>query len=131
MFPVTGGAVGYQGSLSRSHPNYLSLRREQDLFLNIIDPPKPLFMPASFHTFLEFADCQWSQGGKLLIHCNQGESRAPSLALLFLAKRRFALDDRSYATARDQFTRLFPKYRPGPGIQEFLSANWAVFGMRR
>ena len=35
--------------------------------------------------FLEFSNKHWRQGKKLLIHCNQGESRAPSLALLFVA----------------------------------------------
>lgn len=126
--PCHRQAVGYQGSLRSSHSNYLALLREQDLFLNLIDSPKPLFKAASFSTFLDFADTQWRQGRQLLIHCNQGESRAPSLALLLLAKRCSALDDSSYAAARAQFTRLFPNYRPGAGIQEYLSANWAALG---
>ena len=85
--PCHQRAVGYQGSLVSSHANYLVLNRGRDLYLNLIDPPKPLFMPASFIAFLGFADAEWTAGRKLLIHCNLGESRAPSLALLFLAKR--------------------------------------------
>jgi predicted protein tyrosine phosphatase len=63
------------------------LEREYDLYLNIIDPPVPLFKPPLFSSFLVFADKHWRSGKKLLIHCNQGESRAPSLALLFLEKK--------------------------------------------
>jgi len=52
----------------------------------MIDPPEPLFMMPIFTEFLKFAKDKWDSGKKLLIHCNRGESRAPSLALLFLAK---------------------------------------------
>jgi hypothetical protein len=116
--------VGYQGSLPKSHPNYLVLNRAQDLYLNLIDPPVPLFQPASFVAFLRFADTEWAAARKLLIHCNQGESRAPSLALLFLAKRRAVLDDSSYSAARVGFERLYPHYKPGAGIQNYFSTNW-------
>jgi hypothetical protein len=126
--PCHQRAVGYRGSLPQSHPNYLALDQGWDLFLNLIDPRGPLFMPASFITFLDFADVHWEAGRKLLIHCNQGESRAPSLALLFLAKNRSALDNGSYLAARTQFEHLYPNYRPGSGIQVFLSTHWDGLG---
>lgn len=44
--------VGYRGSLAASHPNYLVLQREHDLYLNIIDPPVPLFKAETFERFL-------------------------------------------------------------------------------
>src|SRR5882762_8838896 len=103
--PCHQRAVGYQGSLPNTHANYLVLSNGQDLFLNIIDPRKPLFMPASFNVFLSFADREWLVRRKLPIHCNQGESRAPSLALLFLAKCRQALDNSSYAAAKMGFEK--------------------------
>ena len=83
--PCHQHSVGYRGKLANTHPNYLGLEKENDLFLNIIDPAVPLFMPPLFTAFLEFSNKHWRQGKKLLIHCNQGESRAPSLALLFVA----------------------------------------------
>ncbi|MHB1798537.1 MAG: hypothetical protein ACYCUI_09570 [Vulcanimicrobiaceae bacterium] len=126
--PCHQRAVGYRGSLPSTHPNYLALSNSQNLFLNIIDPPKPLFMPASFDVFLSFADREWLVGRKLLIHCNQGESRAPSLALLFLAKRRSALSNSSYSAARLEFERLYPAYNPSLGIQAYLTGNWHELG---
>lgn len=122
--PCHQRAVGYQGSLPGTHANYLVLSNGQDLFLNLIDPPKPLFMPASFDAFLSFSDREWLAGRKLLIHCNQGESRAPSLALLFLAKRRRALNNNSYPAARLDFEKLYPGYKPGLGIQTYLTQKW-------
>ncbi len=124
-------AIGYQGSLPSTHPNYLVLARGQNLNQNLIDPPKPLFMPASFDAFLAFADQEWLAGRTLLVHCNQGESRAPSLALLFLAKRRSALDNGSYTAARGQFEKLYPTYKPGLGIQTYFDSKWGELGVSR
>lgn len=122
--PCHQRAVGYQGSLPSSHANYLALRSGQNLYLNLIDPPRPLFMPGSFETFLEFAKQEWFAGRKLLIHCNQGESRAPSLALLFLAKCVHVIDKSSYQAARLEFEKLYPSYKPGLGIQAYLAKSW-------
>jgi hypothetical protein len=122
--PCHQRAVGYRGSLKNIHPNYLILLDGPDLFMNIIDPPVPLFMPDLFTSFLSFSDEQWLDGRKLLIHCNQGESRAPSLALLFLSKCRSALNDNSYESAREEFELQYPSYNPGKGIQTYLSQHW-------
>lgn len=124
--PCHQRAVGYQGSLPTSHPNYLVLQRDHDLYLNIIDPPEPLYKAETFERFLAFARTKYDSGASVLIHCNQGESRAPSLALLFLAKHIGALPDSSYEDAKRAFERLFPTYQPGKGIQRFLAENWSV-----
>lgn len=124
--PCHQQAVGYRGSLPASHSNYLVLQRDHDLYLNIIDPPVPLFKAETFERFLAFARTKYDSGASVLIHCNQGESRAPSLALLFLAKHIGALPDSSYEDAKRAFERLFPTYRPGKGIQRFLAENWSA-----
>ncbi len=126
--PCHQNAVGYRGKLPSDHPNYLVLEQENDLFLNIIDPPVPLFMPPLFSRFLEFSEKHWSRGQKLLIHCNQGESRAPSLAMLFLAKRISAISNKSYEAAREEFEKIYPSYNPGKGIVTYFSKNWGVLG---
>lgn len=118
--------VGYRGSLPNHHPNYLVLRRGQDLFLNLVDPPVPLFKPESFIAFMSFAREYYDRGSSLLIHCNQGESRAPSLALVFLAKHLKVIPEESFAVAHAAFVGLYRAYRPGVGLQRFLTDNWAM-----
>lgn len=125
--PCHQRAVGYQGSLRSNHPNYLVLEEENNLYLNIVDPPQPLFMPPLFTAFLSFAKKEWEKTKKVLIHCNQGESRAPSLALLFLAKYAKAIAGDSYEMAKSNFVSIFPSYRPGQGIQIYLSKHWDEF----
>ena len=122
--PCHQTAVGYRGSLDKSHANYLILEKDRDLYMNLIDPPVPLFKLESFRHFLEFGSRHWSEGMNILIHCNKGESRAPSLALLLLAKRLGVIDAQSYDDARTQFVEAFHGYSPGQGICTFLQDHW-------
>ena len=122
--PCHQRAVGYRGSLPKDHPNYLWLRQGADLYLNMIDPPVPLFPDELFQVFLPFGREAWDSGGTLIIHCNQGESRAPSLAMIFLAKDVGSLPNDSFDVARREFVQRFPGYAPGRGIEKYLTSNW-------
>lgn len=125
--PCHQRAVGYRGSLPQSHPNYLVLKKENDLYLNMIDPPQPLFMMPLFTEFLKFTMRNWKTGKTVFIHCNKGESRAPSLALLFLAKGLKSIRAKSYEEAKEDFMKIYPHYMPGAGIQIYLRNNWDKF----
>jgi predicted protein tyrosine phosphatase len=117
--------VGYTtATISKKHPNYLVLERGHHLYLNLIDPPQPLFMMPSFAAFLLFVDREITDR-EVLIHCNQGESRAPSLTLLYMAKRLGMLPSDSYASADDAFRAKF-SYNPTSGIRIWLTNNWAM-----
>ena len=125
--PCHQKAVGYRGSLPPTHPNRLVLERGNDLYLNMIDPPQPLFMPPLFTGFLEFGSRHWDAGRTLLVHCNLGESRAPSLAMLFLAKHLHVIGGSDFDTARTDFLVIFTRYAPGLGIQIYLREHWHEF----
>ena len=122
--PCHQRAVGYKGNLDSSHPNYLVLQSGNNLYLNMIDPPVPLFKPALFTEAMWFAKQHWDAGRAVLFHCNQGLSRAPSLALLYLAKVRRVLSGDTYEAARSDFERLYEFYEPGKGIANYLKENW-------
>jgi hypothetical protein len=122
-YPCHRRSVGNETrSISRDCPHYLVLKRGHQPYLNIIDPPLPLFMMPTFAAFLRFVDREIKERD-VLIHCNQGESRAPSLALLYMAKRLSALPNDSYNMAATEFRRRFP-YNPGRGIATWLTKNW-------
>lgn len=115
-------------TLPKDHPHYLALERGHHLYLNLIDPPVPLFQKESFAIFFDFMDRQAGSGRPVIIHCNKGESRAPSLTLLYMAKRGLIAGD-SFETARRTFEEKFP-YKPGKGIEIFLTENWDALGAR-
>lgn len=110
--------------VSKEHVNYLDFRREDHLYLNMIDPQVPLFMMGTFDAFLTFMDEMWTRDKKVLIHCNMGMSRSPSLALVFLSKRLKAITDVSYMEAMHQYREIDPDYFPSNGIRIWLTQNW-------
>ena len=126
--PCHKQAVGYRGNLDKTHPNYLVLEGERDLYLNMIDPPVPLFKPELFSAALRFADRHWNDGRKVLFHCNEGRSRAPSLILLYGAKVRSFFSNASFAEARRDFEGLYDIYLPGCGISTYLTEHWDEIG---
>ena len=121
--PCHQRALGYKGNLQQNHPNYLVYENGNHLFLNMIDPREPLFMPPLFVASLDFIEKHISKR-KVLIHCNLGFSRSPSIALLYLAKRAKVICGESYRKATQDFVKLFPHYRPGRGITLYLQLYW-------
>lgn len=130
-FPCHAERCG--AKIGRESRSYLSFREGNQLFLNMIDLPKPLFPRQLFDAFLAFMGDVFPGGSNsarkhVLIHCNQGESRAPSLALLFLAKRLFRVSNASYDEAWDEFEKLIgTQYCPSQGIEDWLRENWGIF----
>lgn len=72
----------------------------------------------------------------VLITCNKGQSRSPSLGMVYLAKCTNELSERvtsddgfvyskpTYQEARERFMKLYPFYLPGQGITQFLIEHW-------
>lgn len=123
--PCHQRALHYRGNLSETHPNYLTYEKDNHLFLNMIDPPQPLFKPSLFSHSLDFIEKHISNQ-QVLIHCNHGLSRSPSLALLYLSKRAGTVSGKDFTNARNEFTQIFPPFKPGIGISLYLQKNWNV-----
>ncbi|MEO8287121.1 MAG: dual specificity protein phosphatase [Chloroflexota bacterium] len=112
----------------KGHPEYLFARRGNRLIMNIVDAPNPAFFAKEMiDVALDFIDEMLGQGLKVLVHCNQGESRSPSIALLYLASRKRTLPIVSLEAAEDQFRLVYPNYNPKSGIHGFLSLYWGSY----
>lgn len=109
----------------KNHPNYIYFEKDNHLSLNWVDGAAYLYNWSGTKTFvdvLNFID-KWIQTRKVLVHCDQGFSRSPTLCLLYLSKRGKKIEDSSYDNAKNDFIRFFPQYNPG-GIGEFIRTNW-------
>ena len=117
--------VGYTGSLPSNHPEYLISEGQDHLFLNMVDMQQPL-LPKFAHPIikraLEFIE-ENIPSKKVLIHCNLGESRAPSIALVYLATKR-KIKNTTLQDAYIDFIKLYPGYTPGTGIYLYMQNNW-------
>ena len=116
--------LGKARALPKSHPHYLYYRSGDHLYLNLVDSNQPLFMPQSFSIFLDFMQEMYDEGKTILIHCNMGFSRSPSLALLFLAKRLRVISDELYNRAVVDYAKLDANFFPGAGLRYFMTFNW-------
>jgi hypothetical protein len=118
-------AVGYKGSLPSTHPNYLIYENGAHLFLNMVDMPNellPKFTNPIFNCSMNFINRE-IQNKKILIHCNMGQSRSPSIGLAYLAITG-VISNNSYETAIKEFKVFYPEYLPGAGIMLYMRHNW-------
>ncbi|MCG2611813.1 dual specificity protein phosphatase family protein [Flavobacterium sp. SM15] len=122
--PCHRKALGYTGRTADvNHPEYLIAHRERKIILNMIDPPTgKYFENIMFESSLAFINENLEKGNKVLIHCNQGISRSPSIGLLYLATKG-KIRNENFIVAEEDFKKIYPDYSPS-GIKEFLSLNW-------
>jgi predicted protein tyrosine phosphatase len=125
--PCHRKALSYRGRTpEKNHPEYLIAYRERRIILNMIDPPTgKYFENILFEKSLEFINEQLEKGNKVLIHCNQGVSRSPSIGLLYLATKG-KIENKSFELAKEDFQKIYPNYKPS-GIREFLTENWSHY----
>lgn len=125
--------LGYTGrGAPKNHPEYLIARREKTLFLNLVDADNPAYIPKEIvDAALDWIDEGLRSGKRVLVHCNQGESRSPGIGLLYMASRTETLPRTSLADAEACFKNLYPPYNPKPGIRGFLLQYWDHYTKQR
>jgi predicted protein tyrosine phosphatase len=121
--------LGYKGRAApKTDPRYLFARQDRRLYLNLIDADNPDYIPMEIvDVAIAFVDEGMQSGGQVLIHCNLGESRAPSLGLLYLASRVGSIATTTLQDAENDFRRLYPGYNPKGGMRGFLLQNWNTY----
>ncbi|MDD5354932.1 MAG: dual specificity protein phosphatase [Candidatus Omnitrophica bacterium] len=94
---------------------YLPIEVKEDLYLNIIDRPNPRFYTPLFDVALDFIYKKIKENKRVLVHCNKGLSRSPTLAIAYVCKFR-GVDIKRWPDV------LLKKidYNPSPGMFEFL-----------
>jgi len=117
--------VGYRGNLAPSLPNYLIYENDNNLFLNLVDMDRELLSKYThpiMKSALNFIRSH-IKTEKILVHCNQGQSRSPSIGLVYLAQNG-NISSNSYINAKEEFVEIYPEYLPGKGLELYLHKNW-------
>lgn len=90
-----------------------------EMALNMVDAENPrYFSDDMINAGLDFITERLADGDPVLVHCNAGLSRSPSMAFLWMFEHGWLDDDFRYAVP--QFKELYPDYMPGNGIWEYL-----------
>ena len=109
--------VGYRGNLPSTHPDYALKRIENEMALNLVDMDRfsenyLSFNRDMFTTAVSFLNEHRLQGYKILIHCNQGESRVPTIGLLYIGRLgtfEYADLDKSVQKLRKVYLAYMPQ----------------------
>lgn len=106
----------------KDSPYYIVFRDGNHLYLNWVDEPTGnYFQVETFIEALNFID-EYIKDKKIFIHCDLGQSRSPTLAMVYLAKRAGYLPN-NFNGALSQFQAEYPEYNPS-GIIKFIQLNW-------
>lgn len=126
--PWHRSALGYTGrAAAKDDPEYLIARRDNKLILNLVDAPKAEFFNKDIiDAALDFIEEQQKIGKKVLVVCNQGESRSTSIALLYLIKYGFIKSD-TLEDCEAEFLELYPNYNPGAGMRGFVKEHFEEY----
>ena len=106
-------------------PCYLICQKDTVMSVNWVDAAERFYdwKGIGLATFRKILDFIQSQTKKVYIFCDQGQSRSPSVALLYLAKRLKVIRDENFDVAMQDFLLLYPHYNPG-GIKDFIRHHW-------
>ena len=125
--PYHRQALQYTGRAApKTHPEYLIARREGKLILNLVDVDNVAYISQ------EIIDAAISEiernikERKVLVHCNQGQSRSATIGLLYLAHIGI-ITNSSFIEAEQEFKSLYPQYSPANGMREFANLNWKKY----
>lgn len=120
-------SLRYTTQAAPKGPNYLAVKKGGSLLsLNFIDANDPNFVPLEMVSKgLEFIDARLVAGDKVLIACNQGHSRGPTTAMLYLRSIGELMGN--FVASERMFRTLYPEYDPGIGLRQFARSNWDTF----
>ncbi len=95
-----------------------------ELYINWEDlPDSDYFDILTFNQVLFWMKYYYSGDQKILVHCDWGQSRSPTLVLVFMSKVLKVLPD-NFFDALEEFKILYPEYVTPSGISKFVKANW-------
>jgi len=123
--PYHREALGYSGQgAPKDHKEYLIARRGDRLCLNLVDVSDPQYVRKEIiDAAIAFIREQLDAGKNVLVHCNQGHSRGPTIGMLWAAPHL----PFSFEQAVEAFRERYPDYQPAGGMLGFAIEHWPTY----
>jgi hypothetical protein len=129
--PYHRQALGYTGrAASKDHPEYLIARRPGRLILNLVDAADVNYIPAQIIDAALGDIHQNIASSKVLVHCNQGMSRSPTIVFLYLLKFTDVFRRQDHDEDVRDFLKIYPPYAPAQGMADYVRLNWVKYSSR-
>lgn len=111
------------GKKTPDHPDYLYKDMGNEIYLNMIDGKDPKYIHDDMiNAAVSFIDRK-IRDHNVFIYCSKGQSRAPSLAMIYMMDKGLITKDRAGILA---FHRLYPGYLPGEGIKKYITHRYGL-----
>lgn len=122
-------------AMPKDEPEYLFAERDHALYLNLIDARDVKYiLDEVINKALDFIDKEIADGRDVIIACNKGESRSPSIALMWIIKKMWLIEnnriDRNISGDYliSVFKTLFYReYNPSNGMKEYVKKFWKEY----
>lgn len=126
--PYHRDALGYKGrGAPKDSPEYFFAYRGSDLILNLVDAASSQYIPKQIiEEAIHFID-KYIGESKILVHCNQGQSRSAVIGLLYL-HHIGEISTRDFRQAEKEYSKYYPWYEPNNGMRMFAAENWDNYG---
>ncbi|MDR3488598.1 MAG: hypothetical protein P4M05_27300 [Bradyrhizobium sp.] len=124
--------LGYtEAGAPKNNPEYLIARRPGRLFLNLVDAPNVAYIPSEIIDAALAAIHQNIASSKILVHCNLGQSRSPSIAFLYLVKFSGVFGEQDCEGALRSFQEFYPPFAPARGMADYVRLNWLRYSSNK
>jgi hypothetical protein len=108
--------LGYATQGAPPGKDYFFVYKQNRLALNLLDSDDPNFIPDKIiQEALKCIGEQLSKGKKVLVACNQGMSRGPTVAMIYM--RSIGDLPPRFREAYKIFKGIYDKYSPGLGME--------------
>lgn len=125
-FVTHQSVIGWKGrGCDPKHPHYLFKREEDAIYLNMIDGTEPKYVnDEMINPALDFIHQHLSSGNEVFVYCSLGESRSPSIALMYLLEND--LIEKSANTLNFFKNQYYPQYNPKSGNLLYIKRRWGI-----
>lgn len=125
-FVTHQSAVGWQGrGCNPDSPYYLFKRESDAIYLNMIDADDPKYVnDEMINPALDFIHQYLKIGNEVFIYCSLGESRSPSIALMYLLE--YGLIERNANTFNAFKNEYYSNFSPKNGNLLYIKKRWGI-----
>ena len=125
-FVTHQSVVGWEGRGCDSGNLYYLYKRDCDaIYLNMIDGDRPEYVnDVMVNAALDFISYWVDSGSEVFIYCSRGESRAPSIALMWLLEN--GMIERCVDTVKIFKRDFYRGYIPKSGNLLYIKRRWKI-----
>ncbi|WP_349526490.1 hypothetical protein [Reichenbachiella sp. MALMAid0571] len=125
-FVTHQSVVGWQGrGCNPDSPYYLFKRDPDAIYLNMIDGEDPKYVnDEMINPALDFINQHLIGGNSVFVYCSLGESRSPSIALMYLLENN--LIEKNTNTLALFKREYYPLYNPKNGNLFYIKRRWGI-----